>query len=76
MKTKMLRNTFLSVGVLFTLTWLLAAAMSSSLLLGILAPGVSAGISDGALNFSNTPLLRPQPTFITFDPVGSINTVP
>ena len=76
MKTKNFRNTFLSVGVLFTLTRLLAAAMSSILLLGILAPGASAGTSDGALNFGNTPLLRRQPTSITFDPAGSINTVP
>jgi hypothetical protein len=50
--------------------------MTSMLLLGILAPNVSGGTSDGVLNFSNTPLLRPQPTFITFDPPGSIDTRP
>jgi hypothetical protein len=55
---------------------LLAAAMTSMLLLGILSPNVSGGTSDGVLNFSNTPLLRPQPTFITFDPPGSIDTRP
>jgi hypothetical protein len=76
MKTKILPNTFLSVGVLFALARLLAAAMTSMLLLGILAPNVSGGTSDGVLNFSNTPLLRPQPTFITFDPPGSIDTRP
>jgi hypothetical protein len=76
MKTKILRNVFLSVSVLFALARLLAAAMTSMLLLGILAPNVSGGTSDGVLNFSNTPLLRPQPTFITFDPPGSTNTVP
>jgi hypothetical protein len=47
MKTKILRNIFLSVGVLFALARLLAAAMSSILLLGILAPGVSGGHCDG-----------------------------
>jgi hypothetical protein len=74
MKTKILRNIFLSVGVLSALARLLAAAMSSILLLCILAPGVSGGTSDGVLNFNNTPLLRPQPTFITFDVPGSIQT--
>jgi hypothetical protein len=50
MKTKILRNIFLSVGVLFASTQLL-----------------SAGMNDGVLNFSNTPLVSPQATFITFD---------
>ena len=76
MKTKILRKIFLRVGVLFALTRLLAAAMTSMLLLGVLAPTASSGTSDGLLNFNNTPLLRPQPTFITFDPPGSINTFP
>ena len=50
MKTKILRNILLSVGVLFALARLLAA-----------------GTSDGALNFSDSALFRPQPAFITFD---------
>ena len=51
MKTKILRNIFLSVGVL----------LASARLL-------SAGMNDGVLNFSKTPLVRPQATFVTFDP--------
>jgi hypothetical protein len=31
----------------------------------------NAGMNDGVLNFSKTPLLHPQPTFTTFDPPGS-----
>jgi len=56
MKTKILRNIFLSVGVLFASAQLL-----------------SAGMNDGVLNFSNTPLVRPQATFITFDAPGAVN---
>jgi hypothetical protein len=59
MKTKILRNIFLSVGVLFASTQLL-----------------SAGMNDGVLNFSNTPLVRPQATITTFDPPGSTFTAP
>src|SRR4029077_19277380 len=32
---------------------------------------LAAGMNDGVLNFSNTPLLRPQPTIITFDAPGA-----
>jgi len=53
MKTKILRNIFLSVGVLFASAQLL-----------------SAGMNDGVLNLSKTPLIAPQPTFVTFDPPG------
>jgi hypothetical protein len=53
MKTKILRNIFLSVGVIFASARLL-----------------SAGMNDGVLNFSNTPLVHPQATFITFDAPG------
>ena len=53
MKTKILRNIFISVSVLFASARLL-----------------SAGMNDGVLNFSNTPLVRPQATFITFDAPG------
>src|SRR5205809_2336078 len=42
-RRKIHRDTFISVGVLFASARLLAAAMSSILLLGILAPGVSSG---------------------------------
>jgi hypothetical protein len=59
MKTKILRKTFVNVGVLFALTRLLAA-----------------GTSDGALNFSDSALLHPQPTLITFDPPGPTGTFP
>ena len=52
-KTKILRNIFLSVGVLFASVRLL-----------------SAGMNDGVLNFTNTSLVRPQATFITFDAPG------
>src|SRR5262249_33974725 len=54
-----------------SLARLLTAAMTSMLLLGILAPNGSGGTSDGAMNFSNTPWLRPQPTIITFDAPGA-----
>ena len=49
----------------------LTAAMTSMLLLGILTPSGSGGTSDGVLNFSNTPLVCPRPTIITFDAPGS-----
>src|SRR5262245_29913639 len=34
---------------------------------------LAGGMSDGVLNFSNTPFLRPQPTIITFDAPGAVN---
>jgi hypothetical protein len=71
MKTKILRNIFLSGGVLFASARVVAAAMTSILLLGILAPGAPGGTTDRALNFSNMPLLQPQPTIITFDAPGA-----
>src|SRR5436190_1619406 len=55
----------------FTSARLLAAAMTSILLLGVLAPTASSGTSDGFLNFSNTPLIGPQPTITTFDAPGA-----
>jgi hypothetical protein len=54
-----------------SLARLLTAAMTSMLLLGILAPSGSGGTTDGVLNFSNTPLLGPQPTITTFDAPGA-----
>src|SRR6476661_9122583 len=59
MKTKILRNIFLSVGVLFASAQLL-----------------SAGMNDGVLNFSNTPLVSPQATFITFDAPDGGDLIP
>ena len=50
---------------------LLTAAMTSMLLLGILAPSGSGGTNDGVLNFSTTPLLLRQPTITTFDAPGA-----
>src|SRR6266566_1007138 len=55
----------------FTSARLLATAMTSILLLGILAPTASSGTSDGFLNFSNTPLIGLQPTITTFDAPGA-----
>jgi hypothetical protein len=37
---------------------------------------LAAGMSDGVLNFSATPLVRRHPTFITFDVPGAISTGP
>src|SRR5436309_16110002 len=54
-----------------SLARLLTAAMTSMLLLGILAPSASGGTNDGVLNFNNTPLLGPQPTITTFDAPGA-----
>src|SRR5439155_241715 len=54
-----------------SLARLLTAAMTSMLLLGILAPSGSGGTNDSVLNFSNTRLLGPQPTITTFDAPGS-----
>src|SRR5436309_7993775 len=54
-----------------SLARLLTAAMTSMLLLGILAPSASGGTNDGVLNFSNTRLLGPQPTITTFDAPGA-----
>jgi hypothetical protein len=56
---------------IFTSARLLAATMTSILLLGILAPTASSGTSDGFLNFSNTPFVRPEPTITTFDAPGA-----
>ena len=53
-----------------SLARLLTAAMTSMLLLGILAPSGSGGTNDGVLNFSNTPFVCPRPTIITFDAPG------
>src|SRR5213080_4942718 len=55
----------------FTSARLLAAVMTSILLLGVLAPAGFSGTSDGFLNFSNTPLIGPQPTITTFDAPGA-----
>src|SRR2546422_30466 len=55
----------------FTSARLLAAAMTSILLLGVIAPTASSGTSDGFLNLSNTPLIGPQPTITTFDAPGA-----
>ena len=52
---------------MFTSARLLTAAMTSILLLGILAPTASGGTSDGFLNFSNKPSVGPEPTITTFD---------
>src|SRR5205809_325616 len=54
-----------------SLARLLTAAMTSMLLLGMLAPSASGGTNDGVLNFSNTRLLGPQPTITTFDAPGA-----
>jgi hypothetical protein len=50
---------------------LLAATITSILLLGILAPNASSGTSDGFLNLRNTPFGGPQPTITTFDAPGA-----
>src|SRR5436309_7137171 len=50
---------------------LLTAAMTSTLLLGILAPSGSAGTNDGVLNYGKTTLLLRHPSIITFDAPGS-----
>src|SRR6266480_3620896 len=55
----------------FTSARLLAAAITSILLLGVLAPTASSGTGDGFLNFTNTPLIGPQPTITTFDAPGA-----
>ena len=56
---------------IFTSARLLAATMTSILLLGILAPTASSGTSDGLLNFSNKPFVRAEPTITTFDAPGA-----
>ncbi len=56
---------------IFTSARLLAATMTSILLLGILAPTASSGTSDGFLNFSNKPFVRAEPTITTFDAPGA-----
>lgn len=58
-KRKILRNTFMSVGVLLALTRLMAA-----------------GSADGVLDLDKIPFGSPHSTFITFDPLGSILTLP
>src|SRR5438046_1911719 len=56
---------------IFASARLLAAAMTSILLQGILAPTASSGTSDGFANFSDTPFVRPEPTITTFDAPGA-----
>src|SRR5262249_37421943 len=56
---------------IFTSARMLAAAMTSILLPGILAPTASSGTSDDFLNFSNTPFVRPEPTITSFDAPGA-----
>jgi hypothetical protein len=56
---------------IFTSARLLAATMTSILLLGILAPTASSGTSDGFLNFSNKPFVGAEPTITTFDAPGA-----
>ena len=56
---------------IFTSARLLAATITSILLLGILAPTASSGTSDGFLNFSNKPFVRAEPTIATFDAPGA-----
>src|SRR5262245_1467351 len=46
-------------------------AMTSMLLLSILAPGSSGGTIDGILNFNKTPFLLRQATITTFDGPGA-----
>src|SRR4029434_5573875 len=57
MKTRILRN--------------IAAAMTSILVLGILASAAFSATNDGVLNFSNRPFVGPQPTITTFDAPGA-----
>jgi hypothetical protein len=54
-----------------SLARLLTAAMTSMLLLGVLAPSGSGGTNDGVLNFRNTSFVGPQPTITTFDAPGA-----
>ena len=71
MKTKILRNIFLSHSVVFASARLLVGAMASILVLGILPSTASSASSDGVLNFTNTPFVGPQPTITTFDAPGA-----
>src|SRR5206468_12477362 len=48
----------------------MTTAMTSMLLLSILASSSSGGTNDGVLNFSNMPLLGSQANIITFDAPG------
>src|SRR6266496_2806858 len=54
-----------------SLARLLTAAMTSMLLLGILAPSGFGGTSDGFLNFRNTSFVGPEPSITTFDAPGA-----
>src|SRR6266496_3367515 len=56
---------------IFASARLLAAAMTSILLQGILAPTASSSTSDGFANFSDTPFVRPEPAITTFDAPGA-----
>ena len=52
---------------IFTSARLLVAAVSSILLLGILAPVASGATSDVSMKFRNTPLVGPQSGVTSFD---------
>src|SRR5436189_271055 len=52
---------------IFASARLLAVAMTSILLQGILTPTASSSTSDGFANFSDTPFVRPESTITTFD---------
>ena len=49
----------------------MTTAMTSMLLLSILAPSSPGGTNDGVLNFGKTALLLRQPTITTFDAPGA-----
>ena len=70
-----LGGVFLLVPLLFACFALSQTARAINPAPGTLATSGSSGTSDGVLNFNNTPLLQPEPTFITFDPPGSTNTL-
>jgi hypothetical protein len=70
-----LAGVFLLVPLLFACFALSQTAQAVNPAPGSSATSESVGASDGVQNFSDTALLRPAPTIITFDPPGSTNTL-
>ena len=66
-----LARVFLLAAVLFACLPLSQTARAANPAPGTLATSASGGAIDGVQNFSNTALLRPAPTIITFDAPGA-----
>ena len=66
-----LARVFLLAAVLFACLALSQTSRAANPAPGTLAASAPGGAIDGVLNFSNTPIVCPRPTIITFDAPGA-----